>query len=304
MMRTGGRTRDTHERNAAAGSLGGRKEKIMHCADLDGGSVIAGLAPGATIDGNANSVGARSLNTTTRQADASSAGDAVLGARAPILWGVGTSRTLRPHWAFQELGLDFECRPIKPRSSEIKSDAFTALTARQKIPLLQDGDKVLTESAAIVWYLSETYGEDHNRLVPSEPWERARCLEWCFFILGELDETSLYVMRRHGDMHDVYGEAPAAVSAAAEYFRKQMRTVEQALEAGTRYILGEQFTAADILLSTCITWAIDYGIPVTDAVVAYNARATARPAYARAQQTNGALPPSRNGAGNQTASHR
>jgi glutathione S-transferase len=306
-MRTGGRTRDTsrarntHERNAAAGSLAGKKEKIMHCTDPDRGSLIAGLAPGATIDGNANSVGARSLNATTQQADASGAGDAVRATRAPVLWGVGTSRTLRPHWAFHELDLNFECRAIKPRSSEIKSDAFTALTARQKIPLLQDGDKVLTESAAIVWYLSETYGDDRNRLIPSDPWERARCLEWCFFILGELDETSLYVMRRHGDMHEIYGEAPAAVSAAAEYFRKQMRTVEQALEAGTPYILGEQFTAADILLSTCITWAIDYGIPVTDAVLAYNARATARPAYAQAQRTNGPLPPRANGAECQVA---
>jgi glutathione S-transferase len=146
-----------------------------------------------------------------------------------ILWGVGTSRTMRPHWAFHELDLDFECRPISPSSGETRTAEFTALTARQKIPLFQDNELVLTESAAIIWYLSETYGQDHNRLIPTDPRERARCLEWCFFILGELDETSLYVMRRHSDMQRVYGEAPAAIEAAATYFRKQMRTVERAL---------------------------------------------------------------------------
>lgn len=206
-----------------------------------------------------------------------------------ILWGVGTSRTIRPHWALHELDLEFECRPISASSGETRTAEFTALNARQKVPLLQDNQLVLTESAAIIWYLSETYGQDHNRLIPTDPQERARCLEWCFFVLGELDESSLYVMRRHCEMRHTYGEAPVAFEAAATYFQKQMRTVERALEANPSYILGERFTAADVLLSTCVTWAVHYSIPVADSVIAYNARVTARPAYIRAEQTNGPL---------------
>jgi glutathione S-transferase len=203
-----------------------------------------------------------------------------------ILWGAGTSRTIRPHWALHELDLDFESRPIRPRNGDTQTAEFTALSARQKIPLLQDDDLVLTESAAIVTYLSDTYGQDHNRLVPSGPRDRARCLEWCFFVISELDATSLYVMRRHGDLRHIYGDAPAANEAAAAYFQMQMRTVERALEADPHYILGDHFTAADILLSTCITWAVRYGVPVTDLVLAYNQRATARASYAQAQRTN------------------
>ena len=67
---------------------------------------------------------------------------------------------------------------------------------------------------------------------------------------------------------------------------KQMRTVERALTETPYYILGDRFTAADILLSTCVTWAIGYGVAVSEAVQAYNNRVTARPAYARALQTN------------------
>jgi glutathione S-transferase len=203
-----------------------------------------------------------------------------------ILWGVGTSRTIRAHWALHELGLDFELRPILPRSGETQTAEFTGLTARQKIPVLQDNGLTLTESGAIVTYLSDAYGQSHNRLVPIELRPRAKCLEWCFFVISELDATSLYVMRRHGDLRHLYGEAPTASAAASGYFQQQMRTVERALNDSPQYILGDRFTAADILLATCLTWAVRYGVPVSAEVIAYNERVTARPAYARALETN------------------
>jgi glutathione S-transferase len=203
-----------------------------------------------------------------------------------ILWGAGTSRTIRAHWALHELDLDFELRPIQPRTGETKTPEFTALSARQKIPLLQDNGLILTESAAIVTYLSDAYGQAHNRLIPIDPNPRAQCLEWCFFVISELDATSLYVMRRHGDLRHIYGEAPEASAAAADYFQMQMRTVERALQDDPCYILGDSFTAADILLSTCVTWAIRYGVTVSPAVMEYNDRVIARPAYACARRTN------------------
>ena len=57
-----------------------------------------------------------------------------------ILWGVGTSRTIRPHWALHELDLSYDMRPILPRTGETKTAEFTALNPRQKIPLLQDSE--------------------------------------------------------------------------------------------------------------------------------------------------------------------
>ena len=66
-----------------------------------------------------------------------------------VLWGVGTSRTLRAHWALHELGLAYQCRPILPRTGETKTAEFATLNPRQKIPLLQDGDFAIAESPAI-----------------------------------------------------------------------------------------------------------------------------------------------------------
>jgi glutathione S-transferase len=203
-----------------------------------------------------------------------------------VLWGAGTSRTIRAHWAMHELGLAYERRPIQARTGETQTPAFTALSARQKIPLLQDNGFVITESAAIVTYLSDAYGQPGNRLVPEAVRDRARCLEWCFFVISELDATSLYVMRRHGDLRHIYGDAPIANEAAAAYFQQQMRSVERALEDGRPHILGDRFSAADMLLSTCISWAVRYGVAVTDRVLEYNAGIIAREAYARAVESN------------------
>lgn len=207
-----------------------------------------------------------------------------------ILWGAGTSRTIRPLWALHELGLEYQHRPILPRTGETKTPEFTALSARQKIPLLQDGDLTITESAAIVTYLSDAYGVAANRLVPQETKDRARCLEWCFFVISELDATSLYVMRRHGDLRHIYGEAPQANEAAAAYFQQQMRAVDRALADGRPFILGDGFSAADIILATCLTWAVRYGVPIGAVAEAYGARVTARPAYLKAAASN--APPS------------
>jgi glutathione S-transferase len=205
-----------------------------------------------------------------------------------VLWGVGTSRTIRAHWALAELGLDYETRPVRARTGETLTPEFTALSARQKIPLLQDDGLVMTESAAIIAYLSDRYGQEHNALLPATVRERAQCMEWCFFVISELDATSLYVIRRHKYLKHLYGEAPAANEAASIYFGRQMRSVERALSDGRRFLMGDRFGAADMLLSSCVTWAVSYQVALTATVVAYNERATAREAYARAVRRNAA----------------
>ena len=210
--------------------------------------------------------------------------------RRLVLWGVGTSRTLRAHWALHELGLDYESRPILPRSGETKTQEYTRLNPRQKIPLLQDGDFTIAESPAIAAYLSNTYGTPETALIPSEPREQASWLEWCFYVATELDATSLYVMRRHGDLKHIYGEAPVALESAASYFATQLRHAEQALQEGRPFLVGERFTTADMLLTTCLTWAVSYRVPVTAACLAYMERITSRPAYRASVAANRPTP--------------
>ena len=208
-----------------------------------------------------------------------------------ILWGAGTGRTMRPHWGLHELGLDYESRPIGPRTGETKTTEYTRLNPRQKVPTLQDGDFTIAESAAILAYLADSYGSPGRSLAPSGARERARWLEWCFYVVTELDATSLYVMRRHGDLKHIYGDAPVAMACAATYFATLLRHAALALEDGRRFLLGDQFSSADILLTTTLTWAISYKQPLPRSCEDYVARLTARPAYRAASIANRPVPP-------------
>lgn len=208
-----------------------------------------------------------------------------------ILWGVGTSRTIRPHWAMHELGLSYKSNPIGPRTGETKTAEYTKLNARQKVPLLQDGDFCIGESAAIVAYLSETYSTPERSLIPATPRQYATWLEWCFFIVAELDSTSLYVMRRHraDALGPIYGVAPDVVAKAGEYFREQLRHVETAFADNRPFLMGDKFTSADILLTTCLEWANAYGVGICDNAQPYLERIQTREAYQLAKAAN--VPP-------------
>jgi glutathione S-transferase len=208
-----------------------------------------------------------------------------------ILWGVTTSRTLRALWALHELGLDYTLHPIQPRTGETQTAEFARINPRRKIPVLQDGDFTIAESPAIIAYLSETYATADNTLIPRDPRHRAQWLEWCFHIAMELDATSLYVMRRHRDLKHIYGEAPIAVDSASNYFQTQLRHVVQALEGGRPYLVGDRFSSADMLLTTCLVWAINYGVPVPPVCTDYAAHIARRPAYHAALRANVAPPP-------------
>ena len=203
-----------------------------------------------------------------------------------VLWGVGTSRTLRAHWMLAELNLPYECRPITSRSGETLTAEYTRLNPSQKIPTLQDGDLVLTESAAIVNYLATAYGAAHKLRPPTAPRERARYDQWCFFAMMELDANTLYVIRKHEDLHKIYGEAPHALEAAREGFTRQAQAAALRLAADGPYVLGAQFSGADILFTTCLRGALRRNIALPDVLHDYLRRTTARAAYQRALQSN------------------
>lgn len=203
-----------------------------------------------------------------------------------VLWGATTTRTIRAHWALHELGLAYRCEPILPRSGQTKTERYTAVNPRQKVPALVDGDFTITESAAIITYLSTTYGTPDNILVPAAPRERARYDEWAYFIMAELDATSLYVVRRHLGLPGIYGEAPLAVTAALAYFQRQIGSVARTLDDGRPWLMGDRFTGADMLLTTCLTWATRLEQPLAESLLLFRDRATARPAYIAASAAN------------------
>jgi glutathione S-transferase len=202
------------------------------------------------------------------------------------IWGIGTSRTFRVHWVLQELELEYELNPVQSRSGETQSETFLALNPRGKIPVLECGGLVLAESAAIATLLAERFGRGRDLLPEAGSDARAIHDQWCYFVMTELDATSLYVLRRHGDLAALYGEAPNALQAARESFRRQVAVAEATLASAGPHLLGEPFTVADVLLTTCLDWAAFYGEELSAALEAYRQRTTSRRSYRRAFEVN------------------
>ena len=202
-----------------------------------------------------------------------------------VVWGVGTARTMRVHWLLHELGLDYQTKRIQSRTGETQSDEYSSINPRQKIPTLVDGDLVITESAAIMRHLrriSDYLPYDDYQLSPQG---QAGYDEWLSFMLMELDATSLYVVRRHRDLPDIYGEAENAVTSSIAYFEKMLNSVVDQV-AGKTFIWGSTFSELDILMTICLDWGSFVGAQVPSQVSGYLQAIKSRPAYGAAAKLN------------------
>ena len=186
-----------------------------------------------------------------------------------ILWGVGTSRTIRAHWALIELNLSYKTEIIRTRTTDTETAAFKSVNPRQKIPVLQDGTLTMGESAAIVTYLAESYSTEQVSLIPDNPKARAKYFEWMSFICMELDATSLYVLRRHWSLPEIYGDSPVANKASEEYFNRMITAADKLKNPKQKYLLETGFSGVDILMTTTLKWALDYNQKIPNDFLEY-----------------------------------
>ena len=201
------------------------------------------------------------------------------------IWGAGTTRTFRPIWVAEELGLEYQHQAFGPRTGETQTESLTQLNPKQKIPYFVDAGVRLSESVAISRYLIERYGSPETMSSPECLELRAKEDEWVCYVYGELDETSLYVMRRHGDLQEIFGAAPQAVAAAKAYANKHFDVISQYLE-GRKYLLGDRLGLADVLLVSCIDWANHYGLELPAPLLHYHEHIAQRDAYQSAFTKN------------------
>ena len=101
----------------------------------------------------------------------------------------------------------------------------------------------------------------------------------------ELDATSLYVVRRHKDLPDIYGHAPAAVTSSIAYFERMLAAVADRVEP-ERPVWGTCFSELDILFTIALDWAVFLDITLEDNLSLYLQRMQDRPAYQAARIHN------------------
>jgi glutathione S-transferase len=203
-----------------------------------------------------------------------SATDAITLFHSPNSRSVGTLILL------EELGAPYQLHVLNMQAGEQRQPAYLAVNPMGKVPAILHGDVLVTEQVAISLYLADLFPQ--AGLAPAlGDRQRGPYLRWMAFY-GACFEPAMVdkAMKREPGppMMSPYGD-----------FATVMSTMTGQLEAGP-YILGQNFTAADVLWGTALQWMTAFGlVPETPIIKAYVERMSTRPAALRVKQQNEAL---------------
>lgn len=155
------------------------------------------------------------------------------------------SRSVRPLWALEELGLDYELKLVPFPSS--KNADHVARNPLGTVPWLTDGDTGLNESVAIIQYLATRYGRSSLALEPNEA-DYGTWLNWITF--GEASLTyPLSLVIHYGPHYQLIvpgsPQFPEVVAYYLDSFQAALAVVDRAI-ANREFIAGDRFTIADI----------------------------------------------------------
>jgi len=168
------------------------------------------------------------------------------------LYEYGRSRSTRCHWMLAELGLEYETVTVDLSKGEQRRPEFLAINPYGKVPVLVDGDAVVTESAAICTWLAER-SPDKKLIPPEGTLDRAHYYQWTFFCMAEL-EPFLWAVRKHMLLYPKEKRSPDAIRLAKEEYANNVACL--AGQIGSEgFVLGPSFTAADIIIGYNLLWA-------------------------------------------------
>ena len=167
------------------------------------------------------------------------------------LYGTAPTRALRVIWMLNELGLEYELHPIDFAQGEARRAPLLDLNPAAKVPVLVDGDVVLTESAAIQLYLAEKHPE--AGLVPGTLEGRAQMYRWMFFLVTEIEQP-LWRIARHTFVYPEDQRLPQDVALARQECLAMVAVLERHME-GREFIVGDRLSVADFTAAYTLDWA-------------------------------------------------
>jgi len=185
------------------------------------------------------------------------------------------SRSFSSLWLFEETGQPYERVLTDISTGAQRKLEYLAINPMGKVPAVKDGEATLAEAAAICAYVAERYPE--ARLAPplGDPL-RAKYLYWLFFSPGCI-EPAIVQLATKIEMNPVaagWGDSQRVIDV-----------LDNALEKGP-WILGENFSAADIIIGSGLNFAVRHFkmVPSRPSFDAYIDRCAARPAFQRAEK--------------------
>lgn len=194
------------------------------------------------------------------------------------IYHVPGTRSVRPIWLCNELDVPVEVEQIDFTPEFRRSESWRAISPAGKVPALVDGDLRMFESGAMVNYILERYGAGRLHPAPGTV-ESALYHQWCWFAEATLVRPlGFYRILRANDE-----PAGTLVADAQQKFADGLGAVEQQLH-GQAFLLGEEFSAADIMLGYSLAMVERLLNDSTPNALAYLKRLKARPAYQRVAQ--------------------
>jgi glutathione S-transferase len=167
------------------------------------------------------------------------------------LYEFGPTRSLRARWILQELGTEFEAVTVDLVNGEHRHPDFLRINPAGKVPVLVDDGLILNESCAIVLYLAEKYPD--RGLIPTDPRLRADAYRWILFTVTELEQP-LWRISKHTALYPEEDRLPADVALARRDFLPMAAVLEKHLKDRS-YVVGDRFTAADVIVAYTLDWA-------------------------------------------------
>jgi glutathione S-transferase len=190
------------------------------------------------------------------------------------IYGIARTRAFRALWVAKELGLDYQHLPIEIGDDGAKSPEFLAINPNGRLPVIVDGDFVLFESLAITLYLAKKHSS--GKLYPGSLEGEARAWQWSLWAVTEVDRgVNIW------SLHAVRLPPAERNNALREEALKVLVSPFKVLDAAVAqrpYLLGSEFTVADLNVAAVISRAVDMDLSVWPHLKVWLARCLDRPA--------------------------
>lgn len=187
------------------------------------------------------------------------------------------SRSNIVSWMLEELGVPFETKAMSLERDDQKKPDYLAINPMGKVPAIEHKGVIITEAAAICAYLADEFPAAKLSVPVGDP-RRGLYFKWLFFGPGCLEQAII-------DRLDNRALAPARLSSYGDY-DSVMNTIAAAVATGP-FLVGEQFTAADVVIGSGLQWGTFMkAVPTRPEFTAYLGRLQQRPALQRAFAKN------------------
>jgi glutathione S-transferase len=200
--------------------------------------------------------------------------------RHVTLFHAPNSRSAGARVLLEELGADYDLHVLNFKKNEQREPAYLAINPMGKVPAVRHGDALVTEQAAVYMYLADLYPEAGLAPALDDPL-RGPYLRWMVYYGSSFEPAVIdKALKRE--------PAPLSMCPYGDY-DTMLATLTQQLRAGP-YLLGERFSAADVLWGTALGWTTSFKlVPALPEIAEYITRVTSRPAARRAAAADAEL---------------